>query len=180
MGRHRAGHHAADVVVVAEGLDEGDHPAPVEDGHGRRQVGQVSHRSFRQVDIVVVENVAFPHHLQREVANHRLHHRAVGPAGQLAAASVVDAGPVVVLVADHRRARGPLDRRLHLGLDRGQGALDDLEEDGVDGGDHRRSTRLPKPSTSKPKPLSTTVVDPYSSTIAGPPPRKPAGNSSRR
>ncbi len=177
--RHRAGHHAADVVVVAEGLDEGDHPSLVEDGHRRGEVGQVADRALREVDVVVIEDVALPHRREREVADDGLDHRAVGAAGQLPAAGVVDAGPVVVLVADHGRARGPLDRRLHLRLDRGQGALDDLQHYGIDRGDHRRSTRLAKRSTSKLKPLSTTVVEPYSSMIAGPSALNPAGRSAR-
>src|SRR5207253_10546011 len=85
---------------------------------------------------------------------------------------------------DHGRAGGALYRRLHLGLDRGQGAFDDLKDDRVDLDTPRhrrlRSTRLPRSSTSTSKELCTTVVEPYSSITAGPSTRKPAGSSSRR
>ena len=47
---------------------------------------------------------------------------------------VEEADAVVVRLADHRRARGPLDRILDLGLDRVERALDDLEDDRVDFG----------------------------------------------
>ena len=40
--RHRARHAAADVVVMAEGLDVGDDLAAVNDRHGAAQVGQVA------------------------------------------------------------------------------------------------------------------------------------------
>src|SRR5881392_2134876 len=56
------------------------HEGRVEDRDGRREVGQVADRAFREVDVVVVEDVALAHALQREVAHHRLHHGAVGAA----------------------------------------------------------------------------------------------------
>ena len=112
--RHGTRYGAADVVVVAERLDERDHLAVVEDRHGDAQVGQVPDAALGQVDVVVEEHVAGPHRLDRIVAHHRLHQRRVRPAGQLAQPAVVDAGPEVVRVADHRRPRGPADGRLHL------------------------------------------------------------------
>ena len=129
--RHRAGDHPPDVVVVAESLDEGHHAAVVEHRHGGGEVGQVADRAFREIDVVVVVDVAVAHALEREVADHRLDHGRVGAAGELPALSVVDPGPVVVLVADHRRAGGAFDRRFHLGLDRVQRAFHDLEHDRI-------------------------------------------------
>ncbi len=133
---HRAGHRAADVVVVAEGLHERDDPRPVavvvEHRRGHAQVRQVADAALGEVDVVVEEHVAGPHRVQREVARHRVHQRGVGPAGELAQVPVVDAGAVVVRVADHRRARRPPDRGLDLHLDRGEVALDDLDQHRVD------------------------------------------------
>ena len=61
-----------------------------------------------------------------------MHERRVRAPGELAQPAVVDAGAEVVLVADHRRARGAADRLLDLGLDRRERALHDLDEDRVD------------------------------------------------
>ncbi|GAA2769379.1 hypothetical protein GCM10020219_039530 [Nonomuraea dietziae] len=58
VGGHAARHRSADVVVVAEGLHEGHHLAPVEDGHGDAEVGQVADAAFGEVDVVVEEDVA--------------------------------------------------------------------------------------------------------------------------
>ena len=132
VARHRAGHGAADVVVVAEGLHEGDDLALVEDRHGDAQVGQVADAALRLVDVVVEEDVALAHLGEREVAHDRVHERGVGAAGELAQLAVVDAGAEVVRVADHRGARGAGDGGLDLHLDARQGALDDLDEDRVD------------------------------------------------
>ena len=122
---------------MAERLDEGDHPllpvrTRVEHRHGDAQVRQVTDAAFGQVDVVVEEHIARPHLLGREVAHHRMHQRAVGTAGELAEHPIVNAGPEVVRVADHRRARGPPDRGLDLFLDRGQAARHDLEQYRVD------------------------------------------------
>jgi hypothetical protein len=51
-----------------------------------------------------------------EIFEHRLDDRRIGAAGQLAAFGVEQRDPVVVLVADHRRARCALDRGLDLEL----------------------------------------------------------------
>ena len=80
------------------------------------------------VDVVVEEDVALPHLLDREVAGDRVHQRGVGAAGELAQQPVVDAGAEVVGVADHRAAAGAADRGLDLHLDAGQRALDDLDQ----------------------------------------------------
>ena len=104
---HRAGHGAADVVVVAEGLHERDHPCPAgEDRHRDAQVGQVPDAALGAVDVVVEEDVALAHLLDREVAGDRVHERGVRAAGELAQQPVVDAGAEVVGVADHRAAAG--------------------------------------------------------------------------
>src|SRR5215472_8917491 len=84
------------------------------------------------VDVVVKEDVAGPHCLQREVAHDGLDERGVRAARELAAAAVVDAGAEVARLADHGRARRALDRGLDLRLDGGEGALDDLEDDRID------------------------------------------------
>ena len=132
---HRARHGAADVVVVAEGLDERDDHArrsalrrPGEDRDRHAQVGQVPDAALGAVDVVVEEDVALPHLLDREVPGDRVHERGVRAAGQLAQQPVVDAGAEVVGVADHRAAAGAADRGLDLHLDAGQRALDDLDQ----------------------------------------------------
>ena len=217
---HRARDGAADVVVVAEGLHEGDDLAVVEDRHGDAQVGQVADAALGLVDVVVEEDVALAHLLDRVVAHDRVHERAVGAAGQLAQLAVVDARAEVVGVADHRRAAGATDRGLHLHLDAGERALDDLDQDRVDGrplgrqaaavlvggrqtgrvhrlgGDVRRVhcagadvghradsfriTRLAQSSTTTSKPGWTGMVEPNSSTMAGPLKVSPAPRSARQ
>ena len=107
---------------------------PEKTGHGHAQVGQVPDPALGAVDVVVEEDVALAHLLEREVARDRVHERGVGAAGQLAQQPVVDAGPEVVGVADHRAAAGPPDRGLDLHLDAGQRALDDLDQHRVGAG----------------------------------------------
>ena len=178
--RHRAGYCAADVVVMAERLDEGDDVTRVEHRDRHAEVGQVADAALGAVDVVVEEHVSRPHRLDRKVAHDRLNERGVRPTGELSAAPVVDAGAEVARLADHRRARGALDGRLDLGLHRGQGALHDLDDDGIRV--HiffRVSTRLPKRSTSATSPGKTTVVEPNSSTIAGPASRSPEASRVR-
>ena len=131
---HRPGDGTTDVVVVPERLHERDHLAVVEDRHRDAQVGQVPDAPFGEVDVVVEEHVALVHGLDRVVADDRVHQRGVRPAGQLAQATIMDAGPEVVRVPDHRRPRRAADRGLHLPLDRGKRALDDLHEHGIDRG----------------------------------------------
>ena len=62
--------------MVAEGLDERDDLALVEDRHGDAQVGQVADAALGLVDVVVEEDVALAHLLDREVAHDRVHERA--------------------------------------------------------------------------------------------------------
>ena len=104
----------------------------VEDRDGDAQVGQVADAALGQVDVVVEEDVAGLHRLDREVADDRLDQRRVGAAGQLAQPYVVDARAEVVRVADHRRAGGARDGGLDLLLHRGERALDDLHQHRVD------------------------------------------------
>ncbi len=130
--RHRARHAPADVVVMAEGLDVGDHLAVVEHRNGAAEVGQMPDAALGEIGVVHQEDVARPHGLGRKVAHHRVRHRRIGASGQLAAMAVEQADPVVVRLADHRRARGALDGVFDLGLDRVQRAFDDLQHDRID------------------------------------------------
>ena len=131
--------------MVAERLHERDDLIAVEDRHGDAQVGQVADAALGAVDVVVEEHVARTHRLEREVAGDRMHQRAVGAAGELAQQPVVDAGAVVVRVADHRRARRAADGRLDLHLDGGQAAGHDLEQHRVD-----RTRRCPSSVVTTP------------------------------
>ena len=131
-------------LVASEGIEPGTAPpmsswwpkawtnattlAAAEDRDGDAQVGQVPDAALGAVDVVVEEHVALAHLLDREVAGDRVHERGVGAAGQLAQQPVVDAGPEVVGVADHRAAAGARDRGLDLHLDAGQRALHDLDQ----------------------------------------------------
>ena len=184
--RHRARDRAADVVVMPEDLDERDDVALVEHRQRHAEIGKMADPALGAVDVVVEVDVARPHRFDRKVAHHRLHERGVGASGQLAAAPIMDAGPEVARLADHRGARRALDGRLHLRLHGGQRPLDDLEHDGIDGrGAHglcissRVSRRFPNRSTSARSPGNTTVVAPYSSTITGPVMTSPGWSRSR-
>ena len=154
------------------------------------------------VDVVVEEDVALPHLLDREVAGDRVHQRGVRPAGELAQQPVVDAGAEVVGVADHRAAAGAADRGLDLHLDRGQGALDDLDQHrvgtgaGVGGQVAERELRrcpaalahasllvtmmLRYSSMRAVKPGCSGTVEPNSSMIAGPVTTVPGARSARQ
>src|SRR5690606_29293416 len=104
--------------------------------HGDAQVREVADTALGEVDVVVEVDVAGPHRVGWEVADDGLYERGVGATGELAHRHVVYAGPVVVGVADHRRARRAPDGVLDLLLDRGERPLDDLEHDRVDGWPH--------------------------------------------
>ena len=189
---------SSNTLVACEGIEPGTAPpmsswwpnactnattvAVVEDRHGDAQVGQVPDAALGQVDVVVEEHVTGAHRLHRIVAHHRLDQRRVRPAGELAQPAVVDAGPEVVRVADHRRARGAPDRGLHLLLDRGQATL----RRSPAAPDRPRPRRRPRshqptgwstPGSSRPgcpavdggaKPGCSGTVEPYSSMTAGP------------
>ena len=86
VGRHRAGHGAADVVVVAEGLDERDDLALAEDRHGDAEVGQVADAALGAVDVVVEEDVALAH-LRRSGSRGRPGARARSTSGRSACAA---------------------------------------------------------------------------------------------
>src|SRR6478752_2760117 len=172
---------------MAECLDERDDLAAVEDRDRHTQVGQVPDATLGEVHVVVEEHVTGHHPRDRIVPDHRLHQRRVRPAGELAHPDVVDPGPEVVRVADHRGAGGAADRGLHLRLHRRERSGDDLDQDGIDGrwailgAGHGTSIlamiRLPKVSTVARKPGSIGTVDPNSCTTAGPSTASPAASS---
>src|SRR5205814_7417635 len=131
------------------------------------QVGQVADAALGAVHVVVEEHVAGAHRRQWMVADDRMDERGVRAAGQLAQPAVVDTGPEVVRVADHRGPCGAPDRGLHLPLDRGERTVHDLDEHRISR--HERvTTRLPSSSTRAVKPGCSGTVEPYSSTTAGP------------
>ena len=113
-----------------------------EDRNRHAQVGQVPDAALGAVDVVVEEDVALAHLVDREVARHRVHQRRVGAAGELAQQPVVDAGAEVVGVADHRAAGGAGDGGLDLHLHAGQRSLDDLDQHRV-GARARSSVSMP-------------------------------------
>ena len=130
--RHRARHPAADIVVMAEGLDVGDDFALMEHRHRAAQIGQVADRALGQVGVVHQEHVARLHGVRREIAHHGVRHGRIGAAGELAAIAVEQPDAIIVRFADHRRARGALDGVFDLRLDGIERALDDLQHDGID------------------------------------------------
>jgi hypothetical protein len=127
---------------MAEGLDERDHKAVGEHRYRHAEIRQVTDPALGAVDVVVEEDVAGPHRLQREIAHDGLHERGVRAARELAAPAVVNAGAKIARLADHGRARRALDRGLDLGFHRGQRALDDLDDDRVDRRPARHLTLL--------------------------------------
>jgi len=126
--------------VVAERLDERHHLVLVEDRHRHAQIRQVADPALGQVHVIVEEDIARAHRLYGEITDDGVHECAIGPAGQFAQPPVVDAGPEIVRIADHRRARRPGDGGLDLHLDRRETALHDLEENRIG---HLVTTRLP-------------------------------------
>ena len=124
-----ARHRAADIVVMAEDLAEADQPALVEDRDRGAEIWHVPDAAGAVVGVVPEEDIAVLDIVGAEVVEHRLHQRRVGAPGELAALRVEERDAVVVLIADHGRARGALHRRLDLELRRADGAGDDLELD---------------------------------------------------
>ena len=186
MDRQAAGHGAADIVVMAEHLAEADQPALVEDRDGGAEVGHMPDAAGAVVGIVPEEDIAFVDVVRAEIVEHRLHQGGVGAPGELAAPGIEEGDAVVVLVADHGRARGALDRRLDLELRRADGAGNDLELDRPQG--RRRVplrhptfsiTRVPKRSQATRQAAGTTTVEPYSSTMSGPSSGAPGAIASR-
>ena len=124
--RHGARNPPADVVVMAEGLDEGDDVSFVEHRHRAAEIGQMPDAAFAEIGVVHQVHVAWPHGRQREIAHDRVRHGGIGAAGELAAAAVEQADAIVVRLADHGAARRALDGVLDLGFDRAQRSFDDL------------------------------------------------------
>src|SRR5262249_47759912 len=129
---HRAPHTAPHIVMMAEGLDVGDHPPLVEHPHGAAQIREMSDAALGQVGVVHQKHIAGPHSFWWEVAHHGVRHRRVGSAGELAATAIKQTDPIVVSLADHRAAGGPLDGVFDLCFDRGEGAFYDLQHDRID------------------------------------------------
>ncbi len=191
--RHASRNRPADIVVMPERLHKGDDFALEDHRHGGAEIRQMPDAAFGEIDIVMEVDIPLPHRLQRVIANDGVHHGAVRATGELSGQPIVQAGPEIVLVADHGRAAGALDCRLDLRLDRGQRPLHDLEGDRVDVGAEQPHT--PRAATERHGPGSRmrfpyrsmrpccpgwiAVVEPYSSTMAGPPIWLPGSRVSR-
>ena len=128
-----AGNGAADVVMVSEHLAEADQPLVVEYRNGGAQIGDMPDAAARIVRIVPEEHVSRMDIVGAEIFEHRLDNRRIGAAGQLAPLGVEQRDPIVVLIADHRRAGGSLDRGLDLELGGADGSVDDFELDRTEG-----------------------------------------------
>ena len=129
IGRQAAGDRAAYVVVVPKNLAEPDQPVAVEDGDGRAEIGNVADPAGAVVGIVPEKDVAGVDVALVEVLEDRLDQGRIRPPGQLAPLRIEERDAVVVLVPDHRRARGSLDRRLDLELGGADRTGNDLELD---------------------------------------------------
>ena len=92
----------------------------------------MSDAALGEISVVHQEHVAGLHRLRRIIADHRLRHRGIGPAGELARIFVEQPDAIIVRLADHRASRGAFDRIFDLGLDRVQRAFHDLQNDRID------------------------------------------------
>ena len=129
MDGKASGYRAADVVMMAEYLTEADQTLADEDRDSGAKIGHVADAAARIVGIIPEEHVPGMNVVGAEIFEHRLDDRRIGAAGELAASGVEQRDPVVVLVADHRRARRALDRGLDLELGGPNGAVDDFQLD---------------------------------------------------
>ena len=173
--------------MMTEHLAEADQPAPVEDRDRRAQVRYVSDTAGTVVGIVPEEDIALVNVVRSEIIENRLDEGGVGASGEFTAPGVEQGDAVVVLVPNHRRTRGALDRRLDFKLRGADGAGNDLELDRSQGRCLIRlrhcgfsMTRLPNRSQAIRHVTGTTMVEPYSSTINGPLNRTPGFRASRR
>src|SRR5467141_65163 len=160
--------------------------------------------AFGEIGVVHQKYVAWLHRVRRKVAHYSIGHRGIGSPGQLATIAVEQPDPKIMRFADHRRTRSAFDGVFDFSLDRIQRAFDDLQHDRVDRYGfaqrgsrpgmilvmevHRvtsgerfkgRTTRIPCGSTSTYWSGNTTVVEPNSSTTAGPSTRPPDGSDAR-
>ena len=124
-----AGHHAADVVVVAEDLAEPHEAFAEEDRQRGTQVGRVPGAAGAVVGVVPEEDVAGVDVLEAEVLEDGLHDGGVGATGELTAVGVEDGDAVVVLVADHGGTGRALDGGFDLQLGGTDRARDHLQLD---------------------------------------------------
>ena len=114
--------------MVAEDLAEADQPLAEEDRHRGAEVRHVADAAAGIVGVVPEEDVARLD-VVAEIQEHRLDDRRIGAAGELPPLGVEQGDAIVVLVADHRRARGALDRRLDLEFGGADRAVDHFELD---------------------------------------------------
>ena len=130
VGRQRARHLAADVGHVTEHRRPGDEAAVLEDRHQHQPVVGVADRAVDRVRVGGQEDVAL---LDRAVVALQ---EAPDERAELAddhlAVEVGDQRELVVLLADARRHGRAEQHRVHLVAGVAQGALDDVEGDGVD------------------------------------------------
>src|SRR3979490_1358756 len=173
-------------------------------GYGAAEVRQMADAALGEIGVVHQEHIAGLHRVRRKVAHDAIGHRRIGSPRELAAITVEQPDAKIMCFADHRRPRGAFDGEFDFGLDRIQRAFDDLQHDRIDrctftrrGGRPRmtlvmevhripsggrfkgRMTRIPCGSTSTYWPGNSTVVEPNSSTIAGPSIRPPDGSDAR-
>ena len=203
--RHRARHPAADVVVMAEGLDVGDDLAVMKDRHRAAEIGQMADAAFGEIGVVHQEHVAGLHGVRRKIAHHRVRHRRIGAAGQLAAIAVEQADakscasriigvravrsiaysisasielsvPSTICSTIGSTSRASRTRRGRPGMRRWNASVHHEVLLRLTTG---RITRMPCGSTSSACPGNTTVVEPNSSTTAGPSTRAPGGSDAR-
>ena len=116
IGGQAARHRASDIVVVTEDLAEPDQPVAVEDGYRGAQIGDMPDAARTVVGVVPEEDVSRVNIALIEVLEDRLDQGGVGTPRQLAPLRIEERHAVVVLVPDHRRARGSLDGSLDFEL----------------------------------------------------------------
>ena len=129
VGRHAAGHRAADVHHMAEHRGKADQVALVKHRHQHHPVVEMADRAGAGVRIVLQDDVAG---LEFEIAllEHIVDVRAE-LADDHAALHVANHREFVVLFADHRRHRRAEQHRIHLVAGIAQRVLDQVERNGI-------------------------------------------------
>jgi hypothetical protein len=130
VGRHAAGHGAADVHHVAEHRGEADQLAFVKHRHQHHEVVEVADRAGASVRVVLQDDVA---RLELEAAllEHVRNIRAELPDDH-PPLGVADHRKFVVLFADHRRHRRAEQHRIHFVARVAQRVFNQIERDGIE------------------------------------------------
>ena len=147
--------------MVPEDLAKPDQPVAKEDRHGCAEVGDMADTAATVVRVVPEKDITWVNIPLGEILENWFNKGRIRTPRQLASAGIKQCDPIIVLVADHRRPRCPLDCCFNFKLSRPDGASNNLKLNRPDNGflsrfgfhvshDIFSSLRLPYASETRP------------------------------